>query len=301
MLSNFIWWSHRNFQGQYSGMDTLSDCQDSNHFENYPTPVEYCHNSRGYRDAEWPDTVQSLEQAIWCIGDSFTVGYGAPVAHTWPAILQKQTNQRCINVSLNGASNEWIVRKITDLLVEIHPLTIVVHWTYTHRRELAEFNLPQVANHHWKRFYNNVRDTTWPDVDLQDFHTLPDFIKQEIQDVHYNPDTDKFNFDSVDHAIYDDDRVSHYSDSASVDDDTENILACIISAESLAQAHSVKLIHSFIPGFAPDTEAHRIMQKMQELNVKFVPELVQLDLARDGFHYDAKTAASLVDQVIELI
>lgn len=301
MLSNFIWWSHRNFHDQTDGMDTASDCMNSEHFKNYPWPVEYCHNSRGYRDAEWPDTVQELEQAIWCIGDSFTVGYGAPSAHTWPVILQQQTRRRCINVSLNGASNEWIVRKITDLVKEIRPLIIVVHWTYTHRRELAEFNLPQVANLHWKIFYNKIRDPAWPDVDLQDFHTLPDFIKQEIQDIHYKPGLDKFNFDSVDTAIYDDDRVSHYSAGATVRDDTDNLLACVATAESLAQQHGARLIHSFIPRFATAVESTKIMQKMQELKVKFVPELVQVDRARDGLHYDVKTAENLVQQVIELM
>lgn len=301
MLSNFIWWSHRNFQGQYSGLDTASRCLDLKHFENYPWPVEYCHNSRGYRDSEWPVTARELSQAIWCFGDSFTVGYGAPQAHTWPAILQQQAHCRCINVSLNGASNEWIVRKISDLVKEIHPSTIVVHWTFTHRRELAESHLLQVANTHWRHFYNNIRDPAWPDVDLQDFHTLPDVVKQEIQNIHYRPDQDKFSFDSVDHAMYDDDRALHYSESATAADDTDNLLACVAAAESLAQAAQCCLIHSFVSGFATAAESRKIMQKMQDWNVKFVPELVQVDWARDGLHYDAKTATNLAQQVVELI
>jgi len=268
---------------------------------NYPWPVTYKFNSRGYRDLDWPKDLQTLKSSIWCIGDSATMGIGVPIEHSWPSQLEQKLNNRTIKIAMLGASNEWITRKITSLVKEIHPSTIVVHWSFTHRRELAEVNLPQVANLYWKTFYNAIRDADWPDVDLHEFNTLPDVIKQEINDIHYNPNIDKFNFDSIDYEIYDEDRILHYAESANTADNTENLLACVSITESLAQKHGINLIHSFVPRFAPAPESRRIMQKMQELNLKFVPELVQVDLARDGFHYDIKTATNLVDQVIELM
>ena len=72
------------------------------HFLSYDYPINYQHNSRGFRDSEWPN---DLDNIIWCVGDSFTKGLGAPVEHTWPSILQNKTNKRCLNVSINGASN----------------------------------------------------------------------------------------------------------------------------------------------------------------------------------------------------
>lgn len=301
MLNNFIWWSHKNFQGQYSGMDTLDECADQTHFKNYPLPVMYCHNSRGYRDQEWPDNPDELSNAIWCFGDSFTVGYGSPREHTWPWLLQQNTNKRCINVSMNGGSNEWIARKVSELVKEIIPPVIVVHWTYTHRRELAEFNLPKIANQYWKDFYNKICDASWPRVDLSEFDTLPDFIKKEIKEIHYDPKVDKFNFESINCEIYDDDRIAHCSKNATTVDDTENLLCCIDSVESLSKTLGFRIIHSFIPRFTTANESVRIMHQMQCHQRKFVPELVQIDRARDGLHYDIKTAGNLVQQIIELM
>jgi hypothetical protein len=109
---------------------------DLDYFHSYPWPIEYRYNSRGFRDAEWPDTVQELQQAVWCVGDSFTVGIGVPVEHTWVQCLERQLAQRCINISLDGASNDWIARRGSEILSVIQPRTMVVHWSYVERREL---------------------------------------------------------------------------------------------------------------------------------------------------------------------
>ena len=107
-------------------------CFDPAHYSRYPWPVVYQYNSRGYRDQEWPE---DLHNAIWCFGDSFTVGIGSPWAHTWCYCLQYLAKQRTINISLNGASNNWIARKVQELLAEVIPPVIVVQWSYIHRRE----------------------------------------------------------------------------------------------------------------------------------------------------------------------
>jgi hypothetical protein len=300
LLPKFFWWSHRNFQGSQAYVDSLEHCVDEDHFKNFPYPVSYCHNSRGYRDAEWPTAHSDLQQSIWCFGDSFTVGYGSPREHTWTYLLEQAVQTRCINVSINGISNEWILRKIQDLVTQVVPGTIVVHWTFTHRRELKEFNLPTVTNEYWKKFYEQVRAPEWPEqVDFEDFHTLAPYIQQEIKHVHYTPGLDKFDFDNGSTDVYDEDRVAHYSNET-VEQDTDNLKQCINQAELLAAQHNIKLIHSFIPQFAPATQVELIMQHMQDLGVKFVPVFSRLDLARDGFHYDIKTAQHLVSEITQL-
>lgn len=97
--------------------------------------ISYRYNSRGFRDDEWP--TENLQDCIWCIGDSFTVGIGVPYDHIWPQILQKKLQKRTINISLDGASNNWIARHACNIIKEIKPKYLVIHWSYLHRRELS--------------------------------------------------------------------------------------------------------------------------------------------------------------------
>jgi hypothetical protein len=116
-------------------MDNKQYALDKKHFETYPHAIDYQYNSRGFRDAEWPTELAELQQAVWCVGDSFTAGVGAPFAHTWPQILQQRLGCRTINVSLDGGSNNWIARRTRDIAQQVAPRAIVIHWSYDHRRE----------------------------------------------------------------------------------------------------------------------------------------------------------------------
>jgi hypothetical protein len=138
ILPDFVLTSRVNTQMDYNGIDSIESCVNLKHFKNYPYKVNYVYNSRGFRDAEWPDSVEELKNAIWCIGDSFTSGVGSPLEHTWPYLLQQKTGRRCINVSMDGASNEWIARKTQAIIEEINPIDIVIMWSYSHRREIKD-------------------------------------------------------------------------------------------------------------------------------------------------------------------
>jgi len=122
-----------------SGMDSpeeqLRRSGSTDWFDNYPHEVVYNFNSRGFRDAEWPESIDDLKQSIWCVGDSFTVGLGANYKHTWPYILQEKTQRRTINVSMDGASNARIAINASYILYDLQPEHMVIHWSYTHRRE----------------------------------------------------------------------------------------------------------------------------------------------------------------------
>lgn len=115
--------------------------KDKNWFSDYPYPIDYVFNSRGFRDQEWPDSAVDLKNSIWCIGDSFTVGVGSPYQHTWPSRLSHATGLRCINISLDGASNSWMTRKILNILEEVQPRHVVVMWSFLQRREKDDHTL----------------------------------------------------------------------------------------------------------------------------------------------------------------
>jgi hypothetical protein len=114
------------------GIDSLELCKDPIHFKNYSKNVIYKFNQLGYRDEEWPDDISGN---IWAVGDSFTVGLGQPVEETWCKLVEKRLNNRVINVSMNGASNSWIARRIQFILDNFNPTAILVQWSYLHRRE----------------------------------------------------------------------------------------------------------------------------------------------------------------------
>lgn len=155
-----IW---KNYTATESGIDSYQRCHDKNHFLNFPYPVTYQYNSRGFRDEEWP--TENLQDCIWCVGDSFTVGVGSPVEHTWVKVLQNETGIRTINISMDGASNSWIARNSIKILKEVKPKNMVIMFSYFHRREAESSNIPE----HQKRlrylkyetFEDDMRNFQW--------------------------------------------------------------------------------------------------------------------------------------------
>lgn len=120
---------------QHSGLDHPNKCLRPRHFDSYAHLVSYHYNSRGFRDQEWPCDLDQLKTAIWCVGDSFTVGLGQPLEHTWPQVLARRTARRTINVSMDGASNNWIARRARLIIEQIQPQHMIIMWSYQHRRE----------------------------------------------------------------------------------------------------------------------------------------------------------------------
>jgi hypothetical protein len=119
---------------KYSGIDSLFRCVNKIHFIKFNKDISYLYNSRGFRDNEW-DNYSNLSDKIWCVGDSFTVGIGQPVSERWSSILQTETSMDVINISMNGASNDWISRKARYIIDAIAPKYLVIQWSYISRRE----------------------------------------------------------------------------------------------------------------------------------------------------------------------
>ena len=121
-----------------TGIDTKELCADKLHFVSYKKQVHYLYNSRGFRDDEWPNDINQIYDNAWCIGDSFTVGLGQPQEEIWPYLLKDSIPELVFNVSLNGASNDWISRKTNYIIHHAKPKYIFIQWSYLHRREHSD-------------------------------------------------------------------------------------------------------------------------------------------------------------------
>lgn len=252
---------------QESGPDSLESCLDHEHYLSFPHRVDYHYNSRGFRDAEWPN---DLSDVIWCIGDSFTVGLGSPVEHLWPTILQNRAGHRTINVSMVGASNNWISRIGVAILKQFPQAKLVVHWSFIHRREA---DISTILNERFLNFYKSVKDVSWPDCkDFQDFSNLPDWIQTEITQVHDH---------NWSKTVLAEDRRLPYIHSTTEED--------IINTQLCIQQLHGNVVHSAIPNWAPPNT---------DLNYSNIIPTEQLDYARDKFHYDIITSNALVDKLI---
>lgn len=154
-----------NKQFDYTGIDSLNLCLDRELFTHWPHAVDYRYNSRGFRDQEWP---RNLASAIWCLGDSFTVGLGSCFEHTWPQLLGQHSQRRVITMAMDGASNEWIARTACDAYNFAGPSNMVLMWSYLHRREHPDADLSDLD-----RRLHAVRSTM-----AQDFENFSGCRKQ---------------------------------------------------------------------------------------------------------------------------
>jgi hypothetical protein len=283
ILPDFVLPSRVNQLWYHSGMDSEDLCRTPGHWRSYPHQVEYRYNNRGYRDESWPDNLRALQDAVWCVGDSFTVGIGSPRAHTWSHVLQQRTGIRTINVSMDGASNNWIARKAVRVLKQVMPKTMVLHWSFLNRREQ---DIESALDQKWKNFYNDIRDTSWPACERTQYNQLPDHIRTEIENIHGGWNNS---------YVPDDYRIMQQV-KCTDQDDVDNTLACIQMVNALGG--QCRIIHSFVPEFEPE---HLKGTVALQCKGAVVPEFKVLDLARDGYHYDVLTSQAFVDQLVPLL
>lgn len=264
----------------YSGIDSPDLCFDKDHFNEYPHTISYNYNSRGFRDQEWPTTQDELKQAIWCVGDSFTVGVGSAFEHTWPQRLAAVTGQRCINIAMDGASNQWIARRAGQICREIGAKNIVIQWSYIHRREQDLYlRYEQV----WQHWYDRHRAPHWPATSLAKFHSLPWELQLEIVIDKTWPDWKNETGDNL--------RAMHATPTTH-QQDIEFTVKCWKLLESTRQ--NTKIIHSVIPGFAPSS----VVNDFRQAAPKPYIEIQQQDWARDGHHYGQQTTETFVQQLV---
>jgi len=165
ILPNFILPTRVNQHWTHSGIDRLVRCFNKQYYLTYPYKIDYKFNSRGFRDQEWPTDMLGLQKSTWCVGDSFTEGLGSPIEHTWPHLLKEKTKTNIVNVSMDGASNNWISRKTVEILEKINPEILVIQWSYFHRREKENSRIPD----EYRTIHYELSEIADPNLDLQNF------------------------------------------------------------------------------------------------------------------------------------
>lgn len=262
---------------KFSGIDHIDLCHDKTHFSSYSHDVEYQYNSRGFRDSEWPS---DLKSSVWCVGDSFTVGIGSPVEHTWPCILEQRAGRKTINISMDGASNEWIARQVCKIYSEVQPQNIVIMWSYVHRREDPNPGLSDLD----RRIYQ-IKST-----EEQDFENL-----MSCRNLVHSYCSESTIIDLVVPKAW----PPYFPHVALGNMDWRDALPASIGE---LKALSAKLIQAWQSkqnhGQQISTRALDAKQlKVQQQQSKFL-QVPALDYARDGHHFDINTAIWVADQVV---
>lgn len=289
LLPNLILPIRANQCWKESGIDTLEKCHNKQRFLQYPGKIEYRYNSRGFRDAEWPDDLRS---AVWCVGDSFTAGIGTSYEHIWPQKLSTITGCRIVNVSMDGASNNWIAQRVLEIAEHINPANIVAMWSYVERREKP---IEEIANKFLLNFYQDIKDPSWPSCpDIGKFNALPLAIRQELAKDHVGQHIRiSSNLESIEIINLDELRIVQTVEDNSVH--LSNFKSCI----NLLKDVNSNLVYSFIPEFAEAEHQAEYIDACQPN--KIIPLFNKLDLARDGHHFDRITSQWVAEQVAPLL
>lgn len=96
--------------------------------------IMYEFNEFGYRDVKWNDYL--INNSIWCLGDSQTVGMGTHRDQIWSSRLRELTNISTINAGIAGASNDTISRILISGANLYKPKAICCLLTAPNRREI---------------------------------------------------------------------------------------------------------------------------------------------------------------------
>lgn len=254
----------------YTGMDSPDKNLDRAWFKAYPYTVDYHYNERGFRDDPWSSDLDDLKKSTWCLGDSFTVGLGQPFEHTWWRQLQSDTGDRCINVSIDGASNDWICRRACQIIKHVNPSRMIIMWSFLHRREHADNSLSDLG----RRMLNEDREISM-------FRDLDNWQQNIEMLLDHSQDVDLVQF-LIPNATCDYDRRRDW-DHVKGPDWPETIPKKL---ESLPAFIKMELTHKFDlwDKFFEIERYHDMLDRFR------IHQVLQTDLARDGFHYGIETS-----------
>jgi len=232
--------------------DSIDMCVDKTHFKKYHKDVKYSYNSRGFRDNEWPSLI---EECIWCVGDSFTVGLGQPFEEIWAKLLESHTDKKTVNISMSGASNDWISRKGIYIIKNIKPKNLVVQWTFLNRKENNDINLSDEERiiHYDEYDFKNLSSTEYFMKNIQNF--IKNFKKLN----NFNIQTNVVNTFVPNFNIHD------------------------VHIKKFGNTNIIEIISNKIFWEYVKNEINT-----DEYNIVFDNQ--QLDYSRDGFHYDIRTS-----------
>ena len=275
-------------------MDSPESCVNLDHFKSYPFDITYHYNSRGFRDQEWPD---ELSNAIWCLGDSFTVGLGSALSHTWVNLLQAKTQIRCINISLDGASNQWISRRAIQILKEIQPKYLVIHWSYLHRSEDDDSSISDED----RRVHINTKALLPSEqikIFLHHFHEV-EKVKGKTKIIYSHiPNGHPFPVLKEVECFWNDLKGDQWPSLPTNWAEFRNLPKFVKQELESVSSYVFARLKDFV-AVCELPERNQYENYLSKDTV--IPYLKQLDFARDGHHYDIKTADLLTNQIISLL
>lgn len=261
-----------------SGLDNLRTCLDKRHYLAFPWPVHYSYNERGFRGNPWPQDSVELQRHIWCMGDSFTVGIGSPYEHTWPVVLNQKSGLPTINVSMDGASNDWIARKSVRVLNEIQPRVMIIMWSYLARRESPDATLSDEDRRLW-------HDLSGSQQDIANFQACVQSL------IEHQRHTSVMMFAIPKFARFDGE--ASWSEIKGPDW-PQNIPCSMEDVQSLP--HNIK--KELMQDFDCWDELLEYIELKSIINAHNIQVVPQLDRARDGHHFDIMTSHWVVDNII---
>ena len=75
-----------------------------------------------------------MRDAIWLVGDSFTMGMGIAFEESYKRKLERATGKRVVDISLDGTNRNWRRRIALKITREIQTSELIfVHWGYIWR------------------------------------------------------------------------------------------------------------------------------------------------------------------------
>lgn len=256
---------------KYSGIDSLGECLDRQWFQQWQYLIDYQYNRRGFRDLEWP---ADLSGRVWCVGDSFTAGIGSPFNHTWPNVFSNKTAQQVINISMDGASNNWMARKCCEIYTEVQPKTFVIMWSYIHRREEPN---AEKSDYNRRIFQCNTSIE-------QDYENLNDC--RQLVKMHC------VNSNIIELIVPGWRPGLTQSDYNKIRDSSWPVLITDINNQPRILEELERVHHQ-------DTELilERIAAEKKFATIDQIIQVPQLDRARDGHHFDIVTASWVAEQL----
>lgn len=279
--------SHVNIQKQFKGVDCYEDCYDRDFFKSYPHAISYSYNSRGFRDREWPDTIEELSAANWCIGDSTTIGIGSPVEHTWPYILEQRTGKRSINISMEGASNPWIARMAVDVLATVKPSLLILQWSFLQRDESPDESLSAED----RRLYS-IKDLSVSAI-VDHFNKSVRAIednKGSCRVIHtFGPNVSVIKFYNEIQEYWNRLCGADWPEAPQTVREFDQLPQFIL--KELKEDR--KVIRNFI------AEYELLWAVLKDID--FIPPIKIIDYARDHWHFDIETATRVIDDIETLV
>jgi hypothetical protein len=271
--------ARKDFRSRYFSSD------QAEHQQADSPDIFYQFNSRGFRDTEWP---ADCGNAVWCIGDSETLGTGVAQDQTWPAQLCQLLDRPTINISMQKASNYWIERQCQLLFEEIVNSDLVIQWSFIARSELS---LIEAKHQELINLYATIKEPKWPEIkSFEDFTRLDTAIQQAVTADLYYAEISAMTNPGESAQL-------HFNPDLLLDLNGANKLIEFVTAVEQARGTN-RIVHAVVPQFADADECEYIYRKLDLLGINYIPEYIAIDYGRDGRHSGPATFKMFAETVI---